>query len=335
MTVIELATYQLVPLEHVRRDDVRAFLGPRPGVYVCNAPTQEWFTRHGQPMTLPSTLEKKRAIFSCMAPGSRWISPTFVEGIDAETHDWSDGDIHHIGYGRARGRRAQLVQTARLLRWLFAHRHEYAYFLVYNLPQPTSFAPLLARLGTPVKVFVDYQDDYTLQRPSRFKNATERLLRRMVHGAICVNSLMVDSFRGKPTCVVNSFVDPASFRSAPLYDGVRLLYSGTLDPIRGADLIPALVQALRKVLTRFTIRITGDGPLRTAVESWKYPEVTYLGLLAQSDYEDEVKAADVCLVLQRPDHPFSRGSYPSKIQAYARHGKPVLVLRSADGVAPW
>jgi hypothetical protein len=61
----------------------------------------------------------------------------------------------------------------------------------------------------------------------------------------------------------------------------------------------------------------------------------YHGILAEADYERELKAADVCLVLQRPDHPFSRGSYPSKIQAYVRHGKPVLVLRNPDGVAPW
>jgi hypothetical protein len=333
--VIELSGYRLVPLERVRRDDIAAFLGPRPGVYVSNAPTRAWFARQGTSTALPSTLEKKRAIFACMAPGSRWISPTFVEGVDSDTEDWLDGDILHVGYGRARGRRAQLVQTAKMARWLFARRSEFGYFLVYNLPLPTTLAPLAARIGAPVTVLVDYQDDYTLQRPSRFKNATERLLRRMVNGAICVNECMVDSFAGRPTCVVNSFSDPAPFGNAPLFEGMRLLYSGTLDRIRGADLIPPLVQALHRTLSQFTIHITGDGPLRSTVESWQYPEVKYLGLLDQPDFEREIKAADVCLVLQRPDHPFSRGSYPSKIQSYANQGKPVFVLRGAHGASPW
>ena len=122
MNGIELAPYWLVPLERVRRDDVRSFLGPGRGVYVCNAPTEEWFERIGHREILPSTLEKKRAIFSCMAPGSRWISPTFVEGISEPTHDWLDGNILHVGYGNASGRRAQLVQTMKLARWLIAHR---------------------------------------------------------------------------------------------------------------------------------------------------------------------------------------------------------------------
>ncbi len=332
---IEVAPYRLVPLERVRRDDVRAFLGSGRGVYICNAPTDAWFARYGTQSTLPSTLEKKRAVFASMAPGSRWLSPTFVEGMEQPTEDWADGDIMHIGYGRASGRVAQLVQTLRLLRWLVSWRREFSYFLVYNLPLPTSIAPLLARIGAPVKVLVDYQDDYTLQRRSRIKNAAERWMRRAMDGAICVNECMVSAFPNRPTCVVNSYVDPVAFTSAPLFDGVRLLYAGTLDAIRGADLVPPLVASLRRAVARFTIRITGDGPLRAAVESWTFPEVQYLGVLPQPAFENEVKAADACLVLQRPDHPFSRGSYPSKIQSYARHGKPVLVLRPATGASPW
>jgi hypothetical protein len=335
MNSVEVAPYWLVPLERVRRDDVRSFLGSGPGVYICNAPTEQWFARYGLKQMLPSTLDKKRAIFSCMAAGSRWISPTFVEEMDRPTEDWADGDILHLGYGRAAGRLAQLIQMRKLAQWLYARRREFSYFLIYNLPLPTSAAPLLARLGTDVKVLVDYQDDYTLQRTSWFKNAVERGLRRAVDGAICVNECMVASFEGRPTCVVNAFTDPVPFQSAALFDGMRLLYAGTLDAIRGADLVPTLVEALRRVLGRFTIRITGDGPLRRVIESWTFPEVQYLGLLPQPAFEREVNAADACLVLQRPDHPFSRGSYPSKIQAYARHGKPVLVLRSADGAAPW
>lgn len=335
MTAVPVSQYQLVPLDRVRRDDVRAFLGPDPGVYICNAATDQWFERYRCRQTLPSTLDKKRAVFGAMAPGSRWLSPTFVDEMTQPTDDWMDDDIFHIGYGTATGRYAQGTQAVKIARWLFAHRHEFAYFLIYNLPLPTSLAPLVARVGSPVKVLVDYQDDYTLQRSSRVKNAAERWMRNRMDGAICVNECMVTAFPGRSTCVVNSYADPVVFTNAPLFDGVRLLYAGTLDPIRGADLVPALVESLRRQLRNFSIRITGDGPLRRAVEAWTYPEVQYLGVLPQPAFENELDAADACLVLQRPDHPFSRGSYPSKIQAYARHGKPVLVLRTADGPCPW
>ena len=333
--VVELGPYRLEPLEHIRCDDVAAFLGSRTGIYVCNAPTPAWHGRHKITQTQPSTMGKKRAMFAQMAPGSEWLSPTYVEGVCANTTDWQEGEILHIGYGKSMGRFAQLRQTRRLLRLLRERLNRHAYILTFNLPLPTSLASLALRLSHRTRLLLDFEDDYTLQRASRFKNLIEQGIRRCIDGAVCVNQSMQTVFPDTPTCVVNAFATAAAFPPGPLAEGARFLVSGSLDHIRGADLLPDLVRSLRRRLTSFHIDVTGDGPLRSLVESLSFPELTYHGLLDDDEYLRVLAASDICLVLQRPDHPFSRGSYPSKIQAFARQRKPVMVLRVPDGPSPW
>jgi len=54
--------------------------------------------------------------------------------------------------------------------------------------------------------------------------------------------------------------------------------------------------------------------------------VEYLGFLDDNEYDERLQRADACLLLQKPDHPFSRGSFPSKVDMYARYRKPVYVV---------
>jgi hypothetical protein len=331
---VSVGPYQLVPLDRIRCDDLAAFLGPSPGIYVCNAPTEGWYRKFGIKETQPNTISKKRAVFASLAQGSQWLSPTYVEGGNA-TDDWQEGDVQHIGHGFFRGRLAQLFQTVRLFQLLFKRLDHYEYMVVYNLPLPTTLAPLAVRALFGKKLVVDFEDDYTLQRSSRFKNCVDRSLRSFVDGAICVNASMQRFFAGRRTCVVNAFAEVVRFPEKVFADGARFLVSGSLDHIRGADLIPDLVTSLRSHLSAFRIDVTGDGPLRSLITSMQEPEVTYHGLVSDGDYSDLLAASDICVVLQRPDHPFSQGSYPSKIQAYARQHKPVMVLRQPGCDPPW
>lgn len=329
---LRVGDYRLAPLRHVRQDDLHSLLGSGRGVYICNAQEPAWYESHRLRQPYNYSIEKKHRMFAMMGPGASWVSPTFDADVTVDTHDLTTRLVEHLGYGRLRGRWAQLYQTIRLAGWLAAHRASYDYCFVYNFYLPTFVAPLLARAVLGKKLFVDYEDDYTTIRASSFKNMLERLLHRSVDGVSCISEGMVGYFPRADTRVFNTFADLsyAADTDFSLHRGMTFLYSGRLDDLRGADLIAPLARSLRARLGTFRLVVTGDGPLRSVVEHSGEPEVDYLGFLPGNDYERLVESVDVCVVLQRPDHPFSRGSFPSKVEAYASHHKPIFHLVPAS-----
>lgn len=326
---IRVGHYKLVPVHNVHRDDIQPLLGQGAGVYVCNCPEPAWYERFSLPRRQNHGVDKKRLMFAQMATGSRWLSMTHDEAVAGTTRTWeSPSKILHLGRGSLRGRAAQLAQMLQLLLWLGKHRNIYSYCYVYNFDLPQYVAPLLAKVLWGKRLLIDYEDDYTTYRDSPFKNALERWMRRTCDGVVCVNEDMRKLFPGVPTCVLNTFAD-LTYTNGLAYElknGMTFLYSGRLDDIRGADLLPNLVEALRGRLDHFTVRVTGGGPLQDLVKSWRLPELEYLGFVSDAVLEDATRAADACLILQKPDHPFSRGSYPSKIETYARMHKPIYAL---------
>lgn len=323
-----IGRYQLRLVKAIRQDDIRAFLGEAPGVYICNCPEQEWYDTFKLARKFNYSVEKKRRMFSRMAPRSRWISPTGEESVWGPTKDVVIGSIQHVGNKGLRGKAGQLYQTLRMSRWLLVHRAEYDYCLVYNLYPIQFIAALFAKLALGKKLLVDYEDDEALLTRSRVREVVVRGMQRMVDGAICVHSEMETQFLRARTCVSNSFADLTYAKELrpTLRSGMTFLYSGRLDNVRGADLIPHLVRSLRTRLSGFKIRVTGDGPLRPMIESLNMEEVEYLGFLPAERFRETVASTDACLILQKPDHPFSKGSFPSKIEAYAEHRKPIFVL---------
>jgi glycosyltransferase involved in cell wall biosynthesis len=237
----------------------------------------------------------------------------------------------HLGAGPLCGRAAQVVQTLQLVRWLTCERASYGYVLMYNFYLPVFLAGVYAKYVLGKSLYVEYEDDYTKRRTNQIKNLFERMLRKTCCGAICVNEHMVSDFKGKPVAVCNGFADLSYTGNCDfsIREGMTFLFGGSLDEIRGIDLVPELVSALQSKISAFRILITGSGPLRGLVESWSIPEVSYCGLLDEKAYCEAIGNADACLILQKPDHPFSRGSFPSKVEQYAKHKKPIFVLSLA------
>lgn len=326
-TGIEVGPYLLQPVTRIRQDDLSTLFGDQPGVYICNCQEAAWYERFGLKQTYNFAIEKKHRMFARLPPGSQWLSPTFDMQQAADTEDFQHGPVLHVGYGRLRGRAAQIRQTVKIARWLQRHRDEYAFVYIYNFYIPYYAAALFAQALLGKQVFVDYEDDSTFLARWH-KRTLERVLRRTVDGVVCINEGMAQHFEGRPVRVFNAFADLSYLQGTTpaLTEGMTFLYTGKLDDIRGIDLVPDLVKALRQRLNSFRIRITGDGPLRSVVEGWTFPEVEYLGFLPGDAFADEVRSADACLILQKPDHPFSRGSYPSKIDAYAEHRRPIWAL---------
>lgn len=320
--------YHLRLVKSLRQDDIRAFLGNAPGAYICNCPEQGWYDAFKLVRKFNYSVEKKKRMFSRMAPRSIWISPTGEETVWGPTTDVAIGSIQHLGNRGLRGKTGQVYQTLRMSKWLFAHRAEYEYCLVYNLYPIQFMAALFAKLALAKRLVVDYEDDETLLKASRLRKVVVWGMQRLVDGAICIHSEMESQFPKAKTCVSNSFADLGYARDLrpSLREGMSFLYSGRLDDVRGADLIPDLVRSLRTRLSGFKIRVTGDGPLRPMIESLNMEEVEYLGFLPAERFRETVASTDACLILQKPDHPFSRGSFPSKIEAYAEHRKPIFLL---------
>lgn len=329
---IALGPYRLVGVRAVRQDDLRAVLGETPGVYVCNYPEPAWFEHFAIKQSANVPIERKGLMFSAMAPGSQWLSMTQETPRNRGTSRWvSPRGVIHLGLGWFGGRLGQLWQWAQLVRTLMKTRQTYTYCLMYNFDLPQFFAGVFAKFVLGKRLVVDYEDDYTLNGGSRLKRWFERRLRALPDAAVCINGHMQAYFPNIPTAVVNCFADLTYVKDVvfDLPDDAILLYSGRFDSIRGIDLIPDLVAALRARGKTFHIWITGTGPLRAMVESWSFPEVTYKGLVSEAELLRLTGAAHACLILQKPDHAFSRGSFPSKIENYARLRRPILALTVA------
>jgi glycosyltransferase involved in cell wall biosynthesis len=330
---LRVGRYWLRPVLQVRQDELRRVLPNEPGIYVCNAPEEDWYARFGLERRHNPGTQKKERMFRQMAPGSQWVSMTTDRNVQGSTSRWtSPKGVVHLGSGALRGRLAQLRMAAALAGWLVRRRHSFAYAYVYNFDEPQflSVRGVTWLLGK--GLIVDYEDDYTRCRRSRWKNALERAMRRTVDGAVCVHEGMLPYFERVPTAVWNTFADLSYLQPAlvGLRPGMSLLYSGRFDEIRGIDLLPALVTALRDRIGTFQIRVTGSGPLEPWVRALESPEVVYRGFLSDAELAREVAAADACLILQKPDHPFSQGSFPSKIEAYAAARKPIWRLELAE-----
>ena len=328
-TSITIGKYHLEPLLNIRQDNIPSMLGTDHGVYICEYAEPDWYKNFDLTQMFNRSIEKKRLMHLQMAEESKWVSPTSDVPKWKRTQAWRNGNILHLSYISLPFRLGQFIQTASLFSWLWTNRQKYKYCLVYNFYLPYYLAPLMIKYIFRKKLFVDYEDDYTLQRNNPIKNILERILRRTTTGAICVNESMAQHFTDKQVRVVNGFADLEYSKNADftLKDGMVFLFSGSLDKIRGVELIPDLVRALRQHIMNFQIFITGDGPLKSLVVKWTFPEVKFLGFLNDIEYERIMKETDACLVLQKPDHPFNRGSFPSKIDNYAKFQKPIFILK--------
>jgi len=302
---IAVGKYHLEPLLSIRQDDISGLLGIGPGVYICDCPEAEWYRHFGfKEKQRIGIVRKKRRMFLQMGKNSKWISPTSDVPNGKHTVMWKNKNILHLGYrGHLPLRISQILQTISLFKYLWQHKQEYEYCLVYNFYLPFYLAPLAIKILFKKKLYIDYEDDYTLQRKNWLKNYSEYLLRKTVNGAICVNKNMLSYFKKTPTRIFNGFANLEYTKHAnfSLSDGMNFLFSGTLDKIRGVELIPELIVALRERIKNFKIFITGSGPLQSIVEGWDCSEIKYLGFLDNLNYQNIIKKADACLVLQKPD----------------------------------
>jgi len=136
-----------------------------------------------------------------------------------------------------------------------------------------------------------------------------------------------------PVELVPGFYVPLSDsnRSHPSNNGLRFLYSGSLDKTRGVDLLLAAVELLPP--SGWQLHITGAGELEEQVRKSAQnstQRVLFHGKLPAKRYEQLLCECHVGLNCQRTSDPISEVTFPSKIFSYLGSGLVVLSSRASS-----
>lgn len=334
---IELSAGVLSLLRHVRKDDPGILFGTRRVIYVTDYPDIELLESRGLALTSPMDTTKKMALFERLPKGALLLSPG-VLGADAQRRGfgWHSGrtlgrviHLSTLDYPFVRRFYAAAAIFCRLL----ALRRQYDAILCYNSYGHTFLPSLLASWLSICPLYIDWEDDYRLQSGNLLTRSLWPLARRFSSGGIAVNPRMLDPGMDN-WIVVEAYCDVsyAAELQFQFHPGIKLLFSGTLDHIRGAHLVPELVAQLSALIGDFTLDITGGGELADEMRalSASDPRVRFHGFVDQTRLLGLVDESDACLVLQDPRSKFNNGSFPSKIHLYAEHRKPVFMIGRHD-----
>ncbi len=297
------------------------------GVYLVNLPTPKWYDFHKLSPQKNYSEKKKLKFFSLMKKGSFIVSPTEVEEYQIKTNYFEEENIFHFSNLKEK-RISQVFMTFQIIKFLFKRRKFFEYCLVYNFYPCEMMVAFFVKFMLQKKIIVDFEDDYTKINKSILYGIYFNLVKFIPDKIICINELMKNHFDKSKCFVHNGFFNLNYYKNinTEFKDNCKFLFSGTLDEIRGVDLIPDLINSLRKKVNNFKLIITGSGKLENLVKSWDFKELTYLGYLDECEYETLIQEVDFCLVLQKPDMPFNAGSFPSKIEYYAKFCKPIYIL---------
>ena len=326
--IIINSKYCLVPTTEVRKDNIYSIFKEGNGAYICNYPDHFWYDYHQFEQKGNKSIEKKNKFFALMNVNSILLSPTQDENNDKSTKTIKNGNIIHFG-SRFIGRISQISMAMKMIIYLIKNNNKFSYCLIYNFYPSEIFFALIAKFLFNKKIIVDFEDDYLLQSKRFYYKFYFNLVKKIPNKIICINESMTKYFTQDKVFVFNGFIDLSYMKESNfiLFSGCKFLYSGSFDSIRGVDLIPELIVSLRQIIDDFSIYITGSGQLEKEICKWNYPEIKYFGYLNEKDFNNIINEVDFCLVLQKPDHPFSLGSFPSKIEYYSKFKKPIFIVK--------
>ena len=179
-----------------------------------------------------------------------------------------------------------------------------------------------------------YHVDTQIKNAQKVKSQEEALL-RAADSYIFVNDLIYDKYvnNGKPHMVLYGVYDTPQFDYQERLDGdtIRVLYSGSIEKVRGAELAIETAKYLPK---NYRLHICGAGvaayveklvqKIQSHNQSGKGCEIVYHGQLSESDLDALALSCDIGLNLQDIHNPFEAVSFPSKITFYFQHGLNVV-----------
>ena len=331
---LDVGGYRTAFLRRVRRDPLPGTL-EGPSFYLTTYATDEVLARRGVPEPPNRVLGRKKRTAE-MLP-----SPCTILSLVRSRDGWwrLHGELEEreglVHIPCVSGTGADLVNSVMLTLELVRRRDEFRTLAFYNFYFYLIPAAWVASRILGKQIVVDFQDDYDRRSGFWGSKLAFRILSPLVDAVIAIVEPMMENFPAdKPVAVVNSFADLSYVEEAldREVDRVQLLYAGSLDAIRGGDLLVPLSDALRDRGVSHHLHVAGKGPFVDQVRrlAERSPDVTYHGFLSSEELHRLMERVDVGLVLQKPDHPFTRGSFPSKVGVYADAGLPPLVLVEDD-----
>jgi glycosyltransferase involved in cell wall biosynthesis len=189
-----------------------------------------------------------------------------------------------------------------------------------------------------VHFMLDYEDGYHLIDKSWTRVLSwlaEFLERPLLHAALTAHPVLGDRLPPSlPRETVPGFIvtpDPKSVHSSPGL--TQFLYSGSLDPPRGLDIVLAALRLLPEA--GWHLHVTGRGPMEAEVlrfaksQSWT-GKVTFHGYISSQAAQKLLLGCDVGLNCQKAADPISRVTFPSKVFTYLSASLVVISSRASE-----
>lgn len=325
--------YQTKILKDIRVDDITNLFDNDRVVYItANLFTPELLEKREVTFRGNTAEAKKRRIADSVPNLYKLVSIDYsVKYRDVFSTSFEENGIFHLPILRINKFIDRLYQIFSLLFFLLRERKNYDSILFYNFLHHTSLAPLCMHFIFGKKLVVDFEDNYD----KHYLSVIRKWVSRYIDGAILVNENQEELIKNRDAriSVINTFADLDYVKPKlnKKVNDLKVIYSGKIDRLRGADLIPEFSNRLEQQNIRHKIIITGYGdfnniigsnPLMKKVEK----NIEFLGFVSPSRLNHLLESSDLALAFDKPDLDQNRYLYPSKVQLYAEHRLPILIL---------
>ena len=216
-----------------------------------------------------------------------------------------------------------------------------ATLMVYHHPAFARFLPLVKHLKR-VRVILEVEEMYHVLEGSRKTFAKERKLLDLADSYLVSNDLIYPEYlRTDRDCAVvyGNYTIP-EHPPVGKHDGINILYSGSIDRVRGAFLA---VEIARFLPEGYCLHLSGAGQPQDVAELERLisginagkprPTVIYHGQLDDAGLDRLAFSCDIGLNLQDAQNPFHAVSFPSKIPFYLARGLSVFSTRLSSVMA--
>ena len=325
---LSIGAYTSKLLTQVTCEDISMFYGETILYLTRYAPEPILCRRHLQKY-VNEVLQKKMTMYSRFRRRYRLYSLASDRLGKMRYHTRvEDGEIFYLPCFSGRG--SDLANSIIIAYFLFKARKYFRALVIYNAYFYALFPALFAKWVLKKHLILDFEDDYLVADKHWGSKIAFYLTKRFVDYVIFINQHLRRYFPETPGITVNCFAD-FSYLTEKLHTDYReftMIYSGSLDAIRGADLLGSLSAELSRKQIAHTIYVTGKGPLEGDIQRLAATnrQVIYKGFISDRELQNLLAAVDVGLVLQKPDHPFNQGSFPSKVDLYAAYQLPIIHL---------
>lgn len=187
-----------------------------------------------------------------------------------------------------------------------------------------------------------YHVDTKCKNPSMAKKQEQAMI-DLADSYIVVNDLIYNKYiaNGKEHLVLYGAYDGECISTKNIFEkGKHILFSGSLDKVRGATLAVETAAFLSK---EYTLHICGTGSpsfvteLKAKIERHNRTEhgceIEFHGELARDVLDELACVCDIGLNLQDTNNPFEAVSFPSKITFYLLHGLNVVSTKMSSILA--